>query len=344
MQQENWRLPSHDFSQTLTKMDIFNYTLRHQIDESVSGKRTFSGVLVDMEGCVCGKFKSEAMLQHCSLRLTVDSHELCVDIRNQSGYTSSVINSLFLPWGYGSVTLDGKRMARYVSYGELVFDNPDWGSFKVIKDDHRRRFLWAREHDCSWNEAVQYSSNRSLMLVSSEGIIASFCGYFERSPLLNAPDRELVAQMPIEKQLGLFAFCLMWNTYRPVEGASCDEEQTAHSSLGDSIPDIPSFVRIERNGEAMLSATPEDVRGGVAFCERFLQFISQSCQWYIGIPLMLLFYAFVRDCCHVFLFAAQDIPEERIWVTGLTCLCVGFLYWRVAFQHGKPASYYFPVK
>lgn len=70
----------------------------------------------------------------------------------------------------------------------------------------------------------------------------------------------------------------------------------SHNCIGDPIPDIPSFVLLEKDGETILSTDPEDVNGRILKRDQFFQFIARNCQWYLGIPLILLLYAFLKDC------------------------------------------------
>lgn len=87
----------------------------------------------------------------------------------------------------------------------------------------------------------------------------------------------------------------------------------------------------------------EDVLGIISKSNTFFQFINHNCQWYIGIPLLLL-YAFLKDCYGFFFLNMSDIPIGRLWVTGILCLLVFLLYWWLAFNHGSAKNYRFHIK
>lgn len=325
-------------------MNIFDCIFQDQTNEFVVGKRSLHGSLLKMDGTVCGHYSVEAVNQGCHLRLSVESSELQVDIRKSMSGSVKWLNKLFMPWGRGNVVLNGKNIAQYASYGEIRFEDPKLGFLKILQDDSARRFLWARAHGCSYGDADKYSYCRDTMLVSNDAVFASFCGYYRRSRFFNGNDERIIVNMPLEKQWCIFALCLIWNAMRPLEGGLDNENTPSYNCTGDPIPDIPSFVIVEKDGEKILSTAPEDVNGRVLKRDRFFQFIARRCQWYIGIPLILLWYAFLKDCYGFFLLERDGIPEGRLWTTGILCFLISLLYWKAAFQHGVSTYCRFPLK
>jgi len=325
-------------------MSIFSCVFQDQKNEFVLGKRTLNGSLLKMDGSVCGHYSVEAFPQRCRVHISIESSELQVDIRKSMSDSIQWVNKLFMPWGKGNIILNGKNIAQYISYGEIKFEDPKLGFLKIIQDDSARRFLWARAQGCSYDDANKFRNYRETLLVSNDAVFASFCGYYRRSRLLNENDENIIVNMPLEKQWCIFTLCLIWNAMRPIEGFLQNEMTPSHNCIGDPIPDIPSFVLLEKDGETILSTDPEDVNGRIQKRDQFFQFIARNCQWYLGIPLILLLYAFLKDCYGFFLLKMNDIPVGRLWITGLLCLSVAILYWKVAFRHDAAKYYRFPLK
>lgn len=63
----------------------------------------------------------------------------------------------------------------------------------------------------------------------------------------------------------------------------------SHNCIGDPIPDIPSFVLLEKDGETILSTDPEDVNGRILKRDQFFNLLLVIAN---GILVFLLFY-----CC-----------------------------------------------
>lgn len=270
-------------------MNIFNCVFQDQKNEFVFGKRTLKGSLLKMDGAVCGRYSVEASSQACLVHISIESSELQVDIKKSINDSVQWLNKLFMPWGRGNIILNGKHIAQYISYGEIKFENPELGFLKIIQDDSARRFLWARTQGCSYGDANKFRNYRETLLVSNDAVFASFCGYYGRSRLLSENDENIIVNMPLEKQWCIFALCLIWNAVRPIEGSLEDTDGTpSYNCIGAPVPDIPSFVLLEKGGETILSTDPEDVNGGISKRDHFFQFIGRNCQWYLGIPLILL--------------------------------------------------------
>jgi len=326
-------------------MNIFSCVFQDQKNEFVLGKRTLNGSLLKTDGSFCGHYSVEAFPQRCRVHISIESSKLQIDIKKSESDSIKFINKLFMPCGKGNIILNGKNIAQYVSYGEIKFEDPELGFLKIIQDDSARRFLWARAQGCSYGDANKYRNYRETLLVSNDAVFASFCGYYGRSRLLSGNDEHIIVNMPLEKQWCIFALCLIWNAVRPIEGSLEGADGTpSYNCIGDPIPDIPSFVLLEKGGETILSTAPEDVNGGISKRDYFFQFIGRNCQWYLGIPLILLLYAFLKDCYGFFLLKMNDIPEGRLWVTGLLCFSAAILYWKIAFRHGIAKCYRFPLK
>lgn len=324
-------------------MNIFSYIFQDKINQRVFGKRTISGSILRKDGSICGHYSMEAFHQNCHLQVFIESSQLQVNIHKSWENSPKLINKLFMPWGKGSIILNGKNIAQYTSYGEIQFKDPQLGFLKVVEDDSARRFLWARAYGCSYGDSSKFSHYRQTLLVSNDAVFASFCGYYERSPFFNKNDENIITNMPSEKQWCIFSLCLIWNVIRPLEGLN-ERGTFSYNCLGDLIPDIPSFVVLEKDGEKILSIAPEDVKGKVASYDKFLQFINRNCQWYLGLPLLLLSYAFLRDCFEFFVLNMNNVPIGRLWVTGILCLVASILYWRLAFDHGSVKHYRFSLK
>lgn len=325
-------------------MNIFSCIFQDEINQYVLGKRTINGSILRKDGSICGHYSMEAFHQNCHLKVSIESSQLQVNIQKSLGNPTKGINKLFMPWGKGNIILNGKDVAQYTSHGEIQFKNPQLGFLKVVQDDSARRFLWARAYGCSYSDSSKFRNHRQTLLMSNDAVFASFCGYYQRSPFFNENDKNIITNMPSEKQWCIFSLCLIWNVIRPMEGFLQDEMTPSYNCLGDPIPDIPSFVILEKNGEKILSIAPEDVKGKVSNRDKFLQFINRNCQWYLGIPLLLLLYAFLKDCYEFFVLNMNDIPIGRLWVTGILCLLVFILYWRLAFNHSSSKHYRFSLK
>lgn len=325
-------------------MNIFRCVFQDQKNEIVFGKRLLNGLLLKTDGSVCGRYSVEAFSQRCRVHISIESSDLQIDIQKSMSDPIQWVNRLFMPWGKGDIILNGENIAQYISYGEIKFKDSKLGELKIIQDDSARRFLWARTQGCSCGDANKYRNYRETLLVSNDAIFASFCGYYRRSRLLSENDEHIVVNMPLEKQWCIFALCLIWNAMRPIEGFLENKMTPSYNCIGDPIPDIPSFVLRKIDGEKILSIDPKDANKKITKRDYFFQFITRNCQWYLGIPLILLLYAFLRDCYVFFILKMNDIPVERIWITALLCLTFAILYWKIAFKHSVAKYYRFPFK
>lgn len=228
-----------------------------------------------------------------------------------SDQSSMALERRYMPRSSGSILLNGKLIGKYLSSREVMVMDPQRTKIQIMPDHHIRRFYWARQHGASVSEAVQYSYNRNtFLLVEGEAVLSSFCGHMPTAPLLNQHDISEVERLSDNTRWCIFALCLLWNACCP-QGSN-QAGTPLRGSLGDAIPDIPSYARTERNGKKIFSLEPADLPQKVSLCDRMLSFI--IFRLYFGIPIAL--------CCVWLLLAIASQNEEVNWSELITPCCV----------------------
>ena len=195
--------------------------------------------------------------------------------------------------------------------------NPQRTKIRVVPDHFIRRFYWARQHGLSLPDALKYSDYRNIfLLVEGKTVLSSFCGHISTPTLLSHHDIREVETLQDDVYCCIFALCLLWN-------ACCPEGGDPHGNplrgrMGDEIPDIPSYSRIEVDGKKFLSLEPEDIGRKLTFADRMLCFVVYRLYFAIPIALCCLWLSLVIAC--------QGTWDELIFPGSVLCLLIAIYF------------------
>lgn len=297
--------------------------------QQTGGDVSLTGSLVGADGAARAQCTVLASNRSFALDVeTVDSH-MQVNIRVQS-----VDYGLSLPVGAGDIRVDGAVIANYVSCG--CFKPVKGECVRVLRDDARRRFLWARVHGCTYGEAARYAYRREALLVCGRTVLASFAGYHKKdAPFFTPRDQAELEKLPPQERWCVLALCLMHNLYgadRALYHTNPQREQVQESLLGKPIPDIPSFVPAQGG---RISIDPADVQGGIRWRDRFLQFISSKYQYTVGIPFYIMTIPLVRQLVATPSPNAWGTPE---WIVAALWCALLLLFLKYLFFPGYRSS------
>lgn len=266
----------------------------------------------------------------------IDDMELEMHMRIPD-LSKMVLERRYVPRSSGSILLNGKLIGKYLSSCEVMLMNPQRTKIRMMPDHPIRRFYWARQHGTSLAEAMRYSHNRNMfLLVEGETVLSSFCGHIPTTALLNQHDISEVEKLSDNTRCCIFALCLLWNACCP-QGSN-SSGTPLRGSMGDQIPDIPSYACIEKNGQKMISVDPEDLERKISFTDRLLCFAVH--RLYFGIPIML--------CCIWLLLtimsqSARNDWSEVIFPSSVLGIMAGVYMIRHLLSAKKTMEHRFPI-
>ena len=254
----------------------------------------------------------------------IDDMELVLHMRIPE-LSKMMLERRYIPRSSGSILLNGTLVGKYLSSCEVMVMNPQRTKIRIMPDHHIRRFYWARQHGASLSEALKYSYNRNMfLLVEGETVLSSFCGHIPTTAILNQPDISEVEKLSDHTRCCIFALCLLWNACCP-QGSN-SSGTPLRGSMGDKIPDIPSYTCVEMNGQKMFSLEPGDLDRKISFIDRLLCFAAY--RFYFGIPIAL--------CCIWLLLtmmsqSSQHDWSEMIFPSSVLCILIGvYFIWYIS--------------
>lgn len=264
--------------------------------------------------CIIQRFVRDAHVE-----AKIDGMELELHMRIND-LSKMMLKRHYIPRSSGSILLNGKLIGKYLSSREVMVMNPQRTKIRIMPDHHIRRFYWARQHGSSLSEALKYSYNRNMfLLVEGETILSSFCGHIPTTAILNQHDISEVKKLSDNTRCCIFALCLLWNACCP-QGSN-SSGTPLRGSMGDKIPDIPSYTCVEKNGQKMISLEPGDLDRKISFIDRLLCFATY--RFYFGIPIAL--------CCIWLLLAIMSQSTHNDWSeiifpSSVLCLMIGVYF------------------
>ena len=246
--------------------------------------------------CIIQRFVRDAHVE-----AKIDDMELELRMRIPE-LSKMMLERRYIPRSSGSILLNGTLVGKYLSSCEVMVMNPQRTKIRIMPDHHIRRFYWARQHGSSLSEALKYSYNRNMfLLVEGETILSSFCGHIPTATLLNQHDISEVEKLSEDTRCCIFALCLLWNACCP-QGS--DRSGTPlRGSMGDQVPDIPSYTCVEKNGQKLISLEPKDLKRKISLIDKLLCFMTY--RLYFGIPIAL--------CCIWLLLTMMSQGAHNDW-------------------------------
>lgn len=243
----------------------------------------------------------QKMVRDVHVEAKIDDIELEVRM-GAFDQSKMMLERRYMPQSSGSILLNGKVIGKYLSSREVLVMNPQRTKIRIVPDPHIRRFYWARQHGASLSKSLKYSYNCNMfLLVEGETILSSFCGHIPTTALLNRHDVSEVEKLSDDTRWCIFALCLLWNACCPQ--GSDSSGTPLRGSMGDKIPDIPSYTCIEKNGQKWISLEPEDLDRGISLTDRLLCFVTY--RLYFGIPIAL--------CCMWLLLSMMSQDTHSNW-------------------------------
>lgn len=289
----------------------------------------------EMGGCstIYGRIRNDKVLfqANCTLMVSLSAFSLKIETENKSILASIQINKFnrnhMLPYGHGTISINGRVVAHYISAG--IIRLKDGTKLQVFTDNDKRRFLWARAHGCTYDEANQYAYHRNAILTYGQLPLASFVGNYNKSSWLSPNDLRQLHFIPESDQWCILALCLMQNVYYPKELIFLDSGKRQQSVIGESIPDIPSFVRLFSRKNNSVSVRPEDTIRGIRLWDKILFFICSKYQYSVGFPFYVLSILMIRTfiCVPFSLWEPSQFILFILWST-MFIIFVKFLIFR----------------
>ncbi len=191
---------------------------------------------------------------------------------------ASTTNGDFLCGG-GYIHLDNRRIAVFnvpypTDFHIKLLDSRNTLSTSI--DGWARRFRWAWRQGCSWTEARKYAAwgeritGCGLILASSLCVISSR-KYASETPLLNAQDAAIAANLPLDEQM-----CLLVILLRKMCGSHLHLRHRSGvlSPIRSQCPNIPSSIPIACHGKHYISCNPDDLAYRKSRKMRFGEFIA----------------------------------------------------------------------